>query len=231
MVLARVRAFDFSTVSYQHDFVDDQGRPRRIDFAVVEHPEVRIAIEVDGYDKESTGMGMSRAAFDDFMLRQNALTRQGWLLLRFTNSQVRHSPDECVHVIEKSLAEQRAAASPDSQSRQLAAWTVWPAVVATPALLAGFFRLPYQFYLIQKVIVSFAIVTAIYYLVRWSRWSWAFWLLALGVLFNPISQVYLGSKTLWNVANLVTLVSLWSAFATLFEENPRPRTTPDGDPR
>jgi very-short-patch-repair endonuclease len=221
MVLARVRGLDFSAVSYQHDFVDDKRRSRRIDFAVVEYPVVRIAIEVDGYDKDGTGMGMSRAAFDDFMLRQNALTRQGWLLLRFTNSQVRHSPDECARVIEKALTEQRAAGTRDRQSRRVVAWIAWPAVVATPALVAGFFHLPYQFYLIQKVIVSFAIVSAVYYLVRSARWRWAVWLLALGVLFNPISQVYLGSKTLWNVANFVALASLWSALAALFEAGPR----------
>ena len=47
-VLARVRGLDPASVKVQRPFTDDDGRPRRIDFAIAEPPHVRIAIEVVG---------------------------------------------------------------------------------------------------------------------------------------------------------------------------------------
>jgi hypothetical protein len=52
------------------------GRDRYIDFAYV---ELRIAIEIDGYDSHSR-----RTVFEDDRDRQNALVAAGWTVIRFT---------------------------------------------------------------------------------------------------------------------------------------------------
>ncbi len=66
-----------------------------MDLAVRRPDGLRLAIEVDGYDKTGTGTGMSPAQFQDFLLRQNSLSNQGWHLLRFANTQVRDDPAGC----------------------------------------------------------------------------------------------------------------------------------------
>ncbi len=82
-------------VSTEHPFIDAHGGARRMDFAVQRPDGLRLAIEVDGYDKTGTGSGMSPGQFQDFLLRQNSLTNQGWQLLRFANTQVRDDPAGC----------------------------------------------------------------------------------------------------------------------------------------
>ena len=47
---------DFSYLLPQHPFADAQGRSRRIDFALMEPNGVRVAIEIDGYDKTGSGV-------------------------------------------------------------------------------------------------------------------------------------------------------------------------------
>jgi hypothetical protein len=56
------------------------GRWRRIDFA---YPDLKIAIEVDGFGPHS-----GRKAFEDDRARANELEIMGWLILRFTWNQV-----------------------------------------------------------------------------------------------------------------------------------------------
>lgn len=57
----------------------------RVDFA---YPELKIAIEVDGYDKHS-----SVAAFQSDRTRQNDLVELGWTILRFTWDDIVHRPE------------------------------------------------------------------------------------------------------------------------------------------
>lgn len=99
-------------------------------------------------------------------------------------------------------------------------------MAATPLLVLGFFRLPYEFYVVQKVGVSVAVLYGIFHALRVRSWGWAAWLLIVGLVYNPVAQVYLGSKSAWNLANLVTLASLWGAFACFREEESRDRGTP-----
>ena len=57
-VLTRVQELDFRALSAQYRFTDIGGRTRYCDFVLQEGEGVRIAIEVDGYDKRGTGTGM-----------------------------------------------------------------------------------------------------------------------------------------------------------------------------
>lgn len=61
-ILAAVRDLDLGTVSWQHHFQDLDGKNRYCDF-VIQEGSIRIAIEVDGYDKRGTGTGMSHDEF------------------------------------------------------------------------------------------------------------------------------------------------------------------------
>jgi len=67
--------------AYQHP-VRVAGRTYYIDFA---YPDLRLAIEVDGYDKRR-----SRRSLDDDARRANHLTLAGWTILRFTWARVVH---------------------------------------------------------------------------------------------------------------------------------------------
>ncbi len=71
-------------LTFQHPVVIG-GRRRRIDFALV---ELRIAIEVDGYESHSRF-----DVFQDDRVRANELHLAGWTVLRFTWHQVTQRPD------------------------------------------------------------------------------------------------------------------------------------------
>ena len=102
-VLSRVPTLRPENVVCQFPFKDRDGRNRRIDFAIIEGEHVRIAIEVDGYDKTGQGTGMSRRDMEDFSSRQNALIQQGWNVLRFQNSQFLRQPNACIKDIGRTL--------------------------------------------------------------------------------------------------------------------------------
>jgi very-short-patch-repair endonuclease len=72
-----------------------------VDFA---YPEVRLAIEVDGFEKHGTPRAMAK----DFV-RQNGLVRYGWHVLRFTWRQVVREPEMVARTIAASLAGLAAA--------------------------------------------------------------------------------------------------------------------------
>jgi very-short-patch-repair endonuclease len=69
--------------AYQHE-VRIGGKRFYLDFA---YPEVKLAIEVDGYDSRR-----SRARLDSDVIRQNLLVLNGWTVLRFTWTQVKNDP-------------------------------------------------------------------------------------------------------------------------------------------
>ena len=71
---------------FQHPVHDAAGRfLAEVDFA---YPELRLAIEVDGFETHGTPRAMSR----DFV-RQNGLVPYGWRVLRFTWAQVVNEPE------------------------------------------------------------------------------------------------------------------------------------------
>jgi hypothetical protein len=84
--------------AFQYVILTPDGRFLAVvDFA---YPELRLAIEVDGYEVHGTPKAMAR----DFV-RQNGLVRYRWQVLRFTWTQVVRSPGAVAAVI----AEARAA--------------------------------------------------------------------------------------------------------------------------
>jgi very-short-patch-repair endonuclease len=106
-VLAKIAAIDLNTVSTQYPFKDLDGKNRYCDFAIQEG-SIKIAIEIDGFDKQSTGQGMSHDDFVDWQRRQAALTANGWYVLRFANRDVSNEPDRCQRYIELLLRNQRS---------------------------------------------------------------------------------------------------------------------------
>jgi very-short-patch-repair endonuclease len=106
-VLAKVNDLDLNTVNTQYHFKDLDGKNRYCDFAIQEG-SIKIAIEIDGYDKQNTGQGMSHDDFVDWQRRQSALTAYGWHVLRFANRDVSNEPGRCQRYIELLLRDQRS---------------------------------------------------------------------------------------------------------------------------
>lgn len=107
MVLPLVPELNLDFVSVQHPFQDMDHKQRYCDFVIQEGENVRIAIEIDGYDKRGTGMGMSHDDFIDWQRRQATLTSQGWYVLRFANRDVRDEPKRCAEHISLLLKHSR----------------------------------------------------------------------------------------------------------------------------
>lgn len=102
-VLPLVEGLVCDAVTVQYPFVDKDGKKRYCDFAVIESETVRLAVEIDGYDKRGTGTGMSHDDFLDWQRRQASLASQGWHVLRFANRDVRDYPERCAEHISQLL--------------------------------------------------------------------------------------------------------------------------------
>lgn len=113
-VLAKVPGLDPQHVSCQTPFIDSRGIERRVDFTISEGEGVRVALEVDGWDKRGRGTGMSRTEFMAWSRRELDLTAQGWTVLRIANSLVTHWAAECARDVELTLAKARARANASS---------------------------------------------------------------------------------------------------------------------
>ena len=106
-VLASIVDIDFAAIRPQFGFKDTDGKARYCDFVLQEGKTVKIAIEIDGYDKRGSGSGMSREDFVDWQRRQAALVSQGWRVLRFANTDVRDHPELCRQHLELLLRGER----------------------------------------------------------------------------------------------------------------------------
>lgn len=126
-VLPLVPELSFDAISVQYPFKDRDNKQRYCDFVIHENNAVRIAIEIDGYDKRGTGTGMSHAEFIDWQRRQAALTSQGWYVLRFANLDVRDDPARCAEHISLLLKRSRSSTDKsglsDSEQARLATLT------------------------------------------------------------------------------------------------------------
>jgi hypothetical protein len=84
-----VRRFSLPAPVTEHTVLDDHGQfVARVDFA---YPELKYAIEVDGYEAHS-----GRRAFEHDRARQNDLVDDGWTIHRFTWREVEHHPGRVV---------------------------------------------------------------------------------------------------------------------------------------
>jgi Protein of unknown function (DUF559) len=97
-----------AALSAQYPFRDADGRQRYCDFTVVEGDDVRVAIEIDGYDKTGSGQGMSKQEFLDWQRRHASLVALGWDVLRFANADVRDRADRCAEHITLVLRRERS---------------------------------------------------------------------------------------------------------------------------
>nr|WP_255263701.1 DUF559 domain-containing protein [Pseudomonas aegrilactucae] len=109
-VLSLVAQIRYESLSVQYPFKDNDGKQRYCDLVISEEGGVRIAIEIDGYDKRGAGTGMSHDDFIDWQRRQAALTTQGWRVLRFANRDVRDEPARCAGHLRALLEDERKKA-------------------------------------------------------------------------------------------------------------------------
>ncbi len=70
----------------QYPFIDRTGRTRRIDFAY-HGTNARVALEVNGETYHAEGI-IPNELFDDNLFRQNEILRSGYVLMRFSYSQL-----------------------------------------------------------------------------------------------------------------------------------------------
>jgi len=110
-VLTRVSGLNWSAVSAQTPFTDSMGVRRWLDFTIIEGPYVRIAIEVDGYDKVGRGSGMTRPEFVDWLRRESDATAAGYRVIRVANTLVMNEPERCARTVELVLKRERALAA------------------------------------------------------------------------------------------------------------------------
>jgi len=90
-VIPEVVGLKPSQVIPQHPFTGRDGREYHMDFAIITE-QVKIAIELEGYDKTRSGTGKSKKEHDEFNLRIQHLTRLGWKILTITNAQFKRDP-------------------------------------------------------------------------------------------------------------------------------------------
>jgi very-short-patch-repair endonuclease len=110
-ILQLVKGLNFTNVSVQVPFGDPRGKRRFMDFAIVEPPGVRLAIEVD--DRATHDPSLIRSEkFTDDVARQNELVLEGYTLLRFTVAQIRDTPTDCVGHVQAMLDRLRRSAAP-----------------------------------------------------------------------------------------------------------------------
>ena len=90
-VIPEVVGLKPSQVIPQHPFTGRDGREYHMDFAIITE-KVKIAIELEGYDKTNSGKGKTKKEHDEFNLRIQHLTRLGWKILTITNAQFKRDP-------------------------------------------------------------------------------------------------------------------------------------------
>lgn len=106
-ILPATSADPDSTFS-QYVIRERSGRKRKIDFAILEGPFLKIAIEIDGWDKTGSGGGATKDAWENEKVRQNELTGLGFTFLRFSNRQIHRDPEGCRRQLEDALSSVRA---------------------------------------------------------------------------------------------------------------------------
>lgn len=85
----------------------------------------------------------------------------------------------------------------------------WPSVItiAAIAVAIGLLPMPYGYYMLLRL---FLCGVCLYFLTRPSVRDAEKWVLAgLVVLYNPLVPIELGSKPLWSIVNIGTVVWFW----------------------
>jgi very-short-patch-repair endonuclease len=95
------RRFQLPSFSLQHEVWAAGRFVARVDAAL---PELKLAIEVDGFEFHST-----IDAFQRDRTRQNALVALGWTVLRFTWHDVVNNPESVARILEQAIRRLSAA--------------------------------------------------------------------------------------------------------------------------
>ena len=103
-VIPSVIGLQPSQVTPQHPFVGIDGRQYHMDFAIVTE-KVKIAIELEGFDKDNSGGGQSKKQHDEFNRRIQSLTALGWKPLTITNAQFKSDPMHYANLIRQIILE------------------------------------------------------------------------------------------------------------------------------
>ena len=84
----------------------------------------------------------------------------------------------------------------------------WPIVASSIILFLSVLPMPYGFYTITRLVVTAVFIYYAYYIYRmWQKkgfWFWCF--IAIAIIFNPIIPIYLYSKMLWGVIDIVVAI-------------------------
>lgn len=117
----------------QRPFLDRSGKCRRIDFAY-HGPRTKIALEVNGETYHAEGI-IPDAMFDENLFRQNEILRLGYMLVRYSYSQLQ-SP-HWREIVQESLRDLFGNAAPELLSK----YSLKPLPLQEEALQAlSFFR-------------------------------------------------------------------------------------------
>lgn len=83
-------AYRFDGLTAEYPFKDARGGHRYVDFTY-QRGGTRPAIEIDGFSTHARDL--SPGDFDDHLVRQNALTNEGWPVYRFSVRMIEREPE------------------------------------------------------------------------------------------------------------------------------------------
>ena len=101
-VIQKVPGLGPNNVTPQQSFIGNDGRQRHMDFAI-EVDDVKIAIEVEGWDKTGENRGKNKEEHDEFNRRIQSLESQGWRVLTVTNAQFMADPAHYANLIRQLI--------------------------------------------------------------------------------------------------------------------------------
>ena len=111
----QVRGLNPNEVTPQRPFTANDGRTLHIDFAI-ERQDIKIAIEVEGWDKTGSGQGKTKQEHDAFTRRIQSLSADGWVTLPVSNAQFMADKPFYQNQIRQLLLEAEQQPSPPAQT-------------------------------------------------------------------------------------------------------------------
>jgi hypothetical protein len=89
------------------------------------------------------------------------------------------------------------------------------ATASTAAVIVGLFPMPYDYYMLSRVVICLTAALGFARAVEREKHAWLWVFGAVAVLYNPVLPVRLGVKAVWVVLNLATLVLFWVGVSVL----------------
>ena len=107
-VITKVVGLKPSQVKPQYPFTGTDGREYRMDFAIITK-RIKIAIELEGWDKTNSKSGKNKKEHDEFNRRLQDLTIQGWTTLPVTNAQFKLDKMKYITMIRQLISDPQPA--------------------------------------------------------------------------------------------------------------------------